>query len=143
MRAMARPGRATAPRVLIADDHADTRDMYGGYLGTCGYTVDVAADGRQAVRKARLRRPDVIVMDLQMPKLDGWGAIRMLQSHPATAGIPIIVLTGHDFEQALKPAALAVGACSFLLKPTSPDNLMREIEKRLSERRLQQAASAG
>jgi CheY-like chemotaxis protein len=91
-----------------------------------------AKDGHQAVRKARNLHPKLIVMDLQMPKLDGWGAIKELQRDANTAAIPIIVLTGHDFKTHLKPAALAIGACSFLMKPCFPDQLAREIGIRLA-----------
>ena len=140
---MGRPARATAPRIVFADDHADTREMYAEYLRTCGYDVDLAVDGRDAIYKARRkRRPDVIIMDLQMPRLDGWGAMQRLQNYPATAGIPIIVLTGHDLKEYLKPAAFAAGACSFLMKPTSPEQLAREIERRLAERAESHAPAA-
>ena len=121
------------PLVLIADDVVDTREMYALYLSMLGYNVDTASDGRMAVVKARARHPDVIVMDLQMPRLDGWGAIRELQSHRETASIPVIVLTGHDFKPFLKPAALAVGARSFLMKPCFPEQLAREVAARVSE----------
>src|SRR5207245_1752868 len=77
--------------------------------------------------KARALRPDLVVMDLQMPKLDGWAAIRELQSRPETAAIPVIVLTGHDFKAYLKPAALAAGVVSYLMKPCFPEQLAREV----------------
>jgi len=125
---------ATAPLVLIADDNADTREMYALYLNMSGYGVDTAADGHEAIIKARTLRPDLIVMDLQMPKLDGWGAIRELQSRAETSSIPIVVLTGHDFKAYLKPAALAVGACSFLMKPCFPEQLASEVRSHLALR---------
>jgi len=71
--------------------------MYGLYLSMLGYRVELATNGHQAVVKARGIRPDLIVMDLQMPKMDGWAAIRKLRSDARTAHIPVIVLTGHDF----------------------------------------------
>src|SRR5438876_6811336 len=124
--------------VLIADDNADTREMYALYLNMSGYCVETAVDGHEAVIKARTFRPDLIVMDLHMPKLDGWGAINELQSSVVTASIPIIVLTGHDLKAYLKSAALAVGACSFLLKPCFPERLAREIATRLTVRHQHQ-----
>jgi CheY-like chemotaxis protein len=125
----------TPPLILIADDNRDTRGMYSLYLSMVGYTVEEAADGREVLIKARTLRPDLIVMDLQMPKLDGWAAMRELQSRDATAAIAIIVLTGHDFKAFLKPAALAVGAVSYLMKPCFPDELAREIGTRLTAHR--------
>ena len=109
--------------------------MYALYLSMVGYKVEEVADGREALIKARTLRPDLIVMDLQMPKLDGWAAIRELQSRAATAAIPVIVLTGHDFKAFLKPAALAVGAVSYVTKPCLPEQLAREIKARLTARR--------
>src|SRR5215467_9391764 len=121
---------AIAPLVLIADDNGETREMYALHLTALGYRVETAVDGHEAVAKARATRPHVIVMDLLMPGLDGWGAIRELQSHPATMGIPIVVLTGHDFKEFLEPAALAIGAISFLIKPCLPEQLAREVGER-------------
>jgi len=128
--------RTDVPRslVLIADDNADTREMYALYLNMSGYRVETAKDGHEAVIKARTLRPDVIIMDLKMPKLDGWGAIKDLQSSSVTASIPIVVLTGHELNAYLKSAALAVGACSFLTKPCFPERLAREVANRLAVR---------
>jgi CheY-like chemotaxis protein len=67
-----------------------------------------------------------------MPRLDGWGAMSELRRHSETASIPIIVLTGHEFKHELKPAALAIGACSFLTKPTLPAELALEIQAHLA-----------
>jgi len=97
---------------------------------------------RSAVRKGRgKRRPDIVVMDLQMPTLDGWAAIQRLHADPATADIPVIVVTGHDLGAYLKPAALAAGACTFLMKPVAPEALAREIHGCLAARRDAHAAS--
>ena len=122
------------PLILIADDTMDTREMYALYLSMMGYAVETANDGREAVVKALTLRPDVIVMDLQMPDLDGWGAMRELRGHAETASIPVIVLTGHDFKAYLKHSAIAEGASAFLMKPTFPDQLEREIAAHLQER---------
>ena len=130
-----RPNDVRRPFVLIADDNADTREMYALFLSMSGYKVETAEDGHEAVIKSRTLQPDLIVMDLQMPRLDGWGAIRELQSRPETSPTPIIVLTGHDFKAYLKPAALAVGACSFLTKPCFPEQLAREVATRLPNQR--------
>ena len=126
---------ATAPLILIADDNVDTREMYSLYLNMVGYRVETAEDGNEAILKARVLHPDLVVMDLQMPKVDGWAAIRELRSRAATAAIPVIVLTGHDFKAFLKPAALAVGAVSYVTKPCLPEQLACEIRARLTARR--------
>jgi CheY-like chemotaxis protein len=78
-------------------------------------------------------------MDLDMPEVDGWTAIRELQSDPITAVIPVIVLTGHDFKTELKDVAIAVGAVSYLMKPCFPEHLAREVGARLAVRRARMA----
>jgi len=121
----------TPPLIL----NGDTREMYALYLNMVGYRVETAEDRHEVIIKACTLRPDLVVMDLQMPKLDGWAAIRELQGRAMTAAIPVIVLTGHDFKAYLKPAALAVGAVSYVTKPCLPDQLAREISARLTARR--------
>jgi CheY-like chemotaxis protein len=131
----------TAPLILIADDNRDTREMYALYLGMVGYSVETAAEGREAIVKALTLRPDLIVMDLQMPGVDGWRAMQDIRADPKTANIPIVVLTGHDFKDHLKQSALAAGARSFLLKPCLPEQLAREISEYVPTRQ-NRAASA-
>ena len=115
--------------------------MYGFYLAMVGYMVAVARDGREAVKKARKLHPDLIVMELDMPDVDGWSAIRQLQADADTASIPIVVLTGHDLKAYLKPAALAAGAVSYLMKPCLPEQLAREVSARLAMRRAGTASA--
>jgi CheY-like chemotaxis protein len=120
--------------VLIADDNRDTREMYTHYLGMIGYVVETAGDGREAVLKARLLRPAVIVLDLGMPGMDGWEAMRLIRADAKTATTPIIVLTGHDLKDYLKHAAIAEGALSYLMKPCLPEQLAREIGAHINAR---------
>src|SRR5437879_13787126 len=108
--------------------------MYALYLDMVGYMVAVARDGREAVKKARELRPDLIVMDLDMPDVDGWSAIRQLQADADTASIPIVVLTGHDLKAYLQPAALAAGAVSYLMKPCLPEQLTGQCNARVADR---------
>ena len=115
--------KPTAPLVLIVDDNRDTRDMYALYLSHIGYSVETAAEGREAVVKALTLRPDLIVMDLEMPGVSGWRAMEDIRRDAKTATTPIVVLNGHDFKNYLKPAAVALGACSFLVKPCLPEEL--------------------
>ena len=135
------PPAETAPLILIADDNVDTREMYGQYLNMVGYHVETAKDGNEAILKARALHPDLVVMDLQMPALDGWGAIRELQTRADTANIPVIILTGHDFKAYLKHSALAVGAVSYLMKPCFPEEFQREVNARLTARRNRAAGA--
>ena len=126
--------KPTAPLVLIADDSRDTRDMYALYLSKIGYSVETAAEGREAVVKALTLRPDLIVMDLEMPGVSGWRAMEDIRRDAKTETTPIVVLTGHDFKNYLQPAAVALGACSFLVKPCLPEELAREISEYIPTR---------
>ena len=83
------------PLVLIVDDFPDNRDMYVQFLSFHGYRVAEAVDGLDALTKAAALRPDLIVMDLSLPRLDGWEATRRLKQDPLTSQIPVVALTGH------------------------------------------------
>jgi len=128
-----------APLILVADDNRDTREMYTMYLGMVGYAVLAAVDGHDAILQARRQRPDLILMDLQMPRMDGWAAIRQLQSDRKTATIPVIILTGHELRDYLKHSAIAEGACSFLRKPVLPERLEQEIAQHVAARSRRRA----
>lgn len=96
--------------------------MYGEYFTYIGFHVLLAADGAEAFTLAKDRRPDAIVMDLAMPHMDGFEAIRRLRSEPATRDIPLVVLTGNGlFGHA---EALKAGCDAYLLKPCLPDDLV-------------------
>ena len=120
-----------SPLVLIADDNLETCDLYASFLSAAGYRVETAVDGYEAFLKAQALQPRIIVMDLHMPRIDGFRALDKLRKDPKTKAIPVIVLTGHDFKSLMKPAALALGANSYLTKPCRPDELAIEIDERL------------
>jgi CheY-like chemotaxis protein len=132
-----------APLVLIADDNVDAREIYALYLGTVGYRVETAVDGHEAVVKARALHPDVVILDLHMPRIDGWGALKVLRDDPNTAAIPVVVLTCDDFKSFPKPAARAAGAVSYLMKPCLPEGLASEIAERLRRPRTGMATASG
>jgi CheY-like chemotaxis protein len=110
-------------RVLIVDDNVDIRDLYAAYLQHQGVEVHTAADGDQAVRRAARLVPDVIVMDLLMPVIDGVAAIHQLKLDARTSRIPIIALTAsHQPETRL--AAVEARCDGFLTKPCLPEDLL-------------------
>ena len=119
-----------APFIVFADDSLDARTMYGEYLVEAGYQVATAADGNEAVKLALTVAPELIVMDMQMPGLDGWEAARLMQSYRPTRPIPIIALSGHHDAVSVQ-RAMAAGCSRFVRKPCAPEELVRNIESTL------------
>jgi two-component system cell cycle response regulator DivK len=128
-RAPAPAASPARPLVLIVEDHVDTRLMYAEYLRFTGLTVTEARDALTGVAKAIALRPNVIVMDLMLPGVDGWEAIRRLRMNALTARLPIIVITGHEHKDYLRHAAIAAGADAYLIKPCLPSRLGSEIQR--------------
>lgn len=117
-----------APLVLLVDDYADAREMYGFFLVKRGYRVEEAADGHEALDKATALRPDVILMDLSLPGIDGWELARMLKRDARTLTIPIIALTAHALSGEEQRARHA-GCDAFITKPCLPQALEAEIAR--------------
>jgi two-component system, cell cycle response regulator DivK len=122
------------PVVLLVDDIDDCRDVYGQFLKHTGYDVVEASDGFEALAKAGALVPDIIVMDLWMPHLDGWESIRRLKSAPATARIPILVLTGDAYAQA-RTEAEAAGCQAYMVKPCLPMDVAAAVGRLVMESR--------
>jgi two-component system, cell cycle response regulator DivK len=120
--------------VLLADDSVLTCELFSEYLTHQRFEVIFAHDGEAAVTLALQARPDVVVMDLSMPRLNGVAAIERLKSHPRTRRIPIIVLTGRVL-RANEEEALQAGADVFLTKPCLPDEIERVIVEQMEKRR--------
>jgi CheY-like chemotaxis protein len=118
------------PLVLVVDDADDTRTMYAEYLATHGFRVDVAKDGEEAIERTRVEVPRVMVLDLSMPRMDGWEAARVFKADPRTRGICIIAVTGHA-EAVHYAGARHAGCDYFLAKPCSPAELLAHIEASL------------
>jgi two-component system cell cycle response regulator DivK len=123
-----------ATLVLLVDDYPDNRDIYVQFLTYAGLRVEEAENGHQALDKAFALRPDVIVMDLSLPGLDGWEATRRLKQDPRTRDIPVIALTGHALAGHSK-VALDAGCDLFITKPCLPERLLDEIRAILTAAR--------
>ncbi|MCI0570220.1 MAG: response regulator [Myxococcaceae bacterium] len=121
-----------APLVLVVDDYTDAREMFAEFLQGCGYRVEEAGDGAEALEKAFALRPDVILMDLSLPVLDGWEATRQLKRDPRTAGIPIVALTGHSIPGSQGEAA-RLGCDGIITKPCMPETLLAEVQRVLGD----------
>jgi CheY-like chemotaxis protein len=117
--------------VLIVDDFADAREMYAEYFEFLGYKVSTAENGLEAIEKATVERPDLILMDLSLPVLDGWEATRRLKRDERTRDIPVIALTGNALAGHEEHARKA-GCDSFLTKPCLPEDVEKEMRKILS-----------
>jgi CheY-like chemotaxis protein len=119
------------PLVLVVDDFQDNREMYCEFLAFSGFRVIEAANGREAVDQAFAKLPDVIIMDLSLPIMDGWEATRLLKGDARTRTIPVVALTGHALAGHSKGARDA-GCDAFLAKPCLPDQLVAEIWRMLA-----------
>ncbi len=112
------------PLVLLVDDYQDSREMYAEYLELVGFRVVQAADGEEALRVAGETLPDVVLMDIGLPGLDGREATRRLKAGATTSHIPVVIMSGMppDF-------AKSTGADSYVTKPCPPDTLVTEINR--------------
>jgi CheY-like chemotaxis protein len=117
-------------RILVVDDFDDNREMYASYLRFSGFVVDEAITGTEAIEKALATGPNLIVMDLSLPGMDGWEATRLLKIDPRTKHTPIVVVSGHALEGSVR-AAREAGCDAFLRKPCLPQVLLAEVVRLL------------
>jgi two-component system cell cycle response regulator DivK len=134
------PSPPESPLVLVVDDMEDGREICAEYLSFCKYRVATAEDGLEALAKASELLPDVILMDLSLPRLDGWEATRRLKENERTRSIPVIALTAHALMDA-KETALAAGCDAVVIKPCLPRDLEIEIRRMLESRAAARAAA--
>src|SRR5579864_1531955 len=106
------------PVVLVVDDDADARRMYAEYFRAKGWTAYTAADGRSGIDKARELKPDALILDLAMPRVDGWTVLQSLRESSWTAPIRVVIVTAL---QDVRDEALRRGADAYLAKPCTPD----------------------
>jgi CheY-like chemotaxis protein len=116
--------------ILYVEDNEDNVYLMTRRLERAGYQVIVARDGLEGVRTARERRPDLIIMDLSLPELDGWAASMQLRRAPETAGIPILALSAHALSDDAQKA-LAAGCDDFETKPFDAKRLLAKLERLL------------
>jgi CheY-like chemotaxis protein len=119
---------AEAQRILLVEDNEDNLAVYRAILQYAGYEVLEARDGVAGVEEARAGRPDLILMDISIPKIDGFEATRILKTDPETRAIPIVALTAHAMDED-RERAREVGCDGFLAKPVEPRRVVREIER--------------
>jgi CheY-like chemotaxis protein len=118
------------PKVLLVEDNEMNRDMLSRRLARRGFEVTVAADGREGVDIARREMPDIILMDMSLPVLDGWDATRMLKADGATRAIPVIALTAHAMAGD-REKALECGCDDYDTKPIEMQRLLEKMDRLL------------
>ena len=116
------------PLVLVVDDFVDAREMYSEYLKFCGFRVAEAQNGVEAIEKATRLKPNLILMDLSMPIVDGWEATRRLKADARTKAIPVVALTGHAMA-GHSESAKSAGCDVVITKPCLPHDLIKHIRK--------------
>ena len=120
------------PKILLVEDKEMNRDMLSRRLEKRGYTLSMAIDGGAGVAMAKSELPDLILMDMSLPVLDGWDATKQIKADPATVHIPIIALTAHAMESD-RQKALAAGCDDFDTKPVELNRLLLKIDELLKK----------
>ncbi|HZL86070.1 MAG TPA: response regulator [Candidatus Krumholzibacteria bacterium] len=121
-------------KILVVDDEVYILHILDFILGAESYDVVTATNGEQALQKVREEKPDLVILDIMMPKLDGYETCRMIKNDPTTKGIPVILLTakGREVDQKL---GREVGANDYMTKPFSPSKLIERVQAILGVRR--------
>jgi len=121
-------------KILLVEDNEMNRDMLSRRLTRKGHEVSIAIDGREGVAKARDERPELILMDISLPEIDGWEATRLLRADVSTASIPVIALTAHAMESD-RVRSLEAGCDDYDTKPVELQRLLDKIEALLTRGR--------
>ncbi len=116
-----------SPKILIVEDNEMNRDMLSRRLQRRGYDICVASDGLQGLAVARTQLPDLILMDMSLPRMDGWEVTRLIKAEPSTSHIPIIALTAHALLSD-RDRAFAAGCNEYDTKPVEFQRLLGKIE---------------
>lgn len=115
-------------KIVIAEDEPDIRDLVTFTLQFAGHQVVPTANGAEAVEAVKREHPDIVLMDVRMPKMSGYEACRTLKADPETAPIPVVFLSAKGQESEVKEG-LAAGAIAYILKPFSPDELINRVQE--------------
>jgi two-component system, cell cycle response regulator DivK len=121
--------------ILLVDDYLDALDMYREYLLYCGYRVEIANNGAEALRVAARQRPDLILMDVQMPIMNGIEAVKILRSQHDFVSVPIVALTAQALNDE-RQHMLTEGFDDVIAKPCLPNVLVEAIERLLQSKRI-------
>jgi len=121
-------------KILVVDDEVNITQILEFSIGSEGYDVISASNGEEAIDKARREQPDLVILDVMMPRIDGYEACRILKANPLTKSIPVMLLTakGRDIDKRL---GFEVGATDYIVKPFSPSKLIDRINELLACRK--------
>jgi len=123
--------------ILVVDDDPNARDIVRMYLEAKGYRVSTAADGKEALAKLEEVRPELVLLDVMMPGMDGWEVARVIKNHPQFASVRLVMLTARsDFTD--KQEGLRSGADDYIVKPIRLEELGERVEKNLAARRVEE-----
>lgn len=127
-------GQPAPLRILICEDEPSVARLYAAYAESRGHTVLIARDGAEALVAAVAKRPDLLLLDVAMPKIDGRDVLRQLKADPNTAGIPVMVVTGSGDDQNLRDLMLELGAVDVLEKPVDLAIAFSKAERAVRQR---------
>jgi len=113
-------------KILVAEDERDIRELIGFTLGLASFEVVLAQDGVEAVEEAEAKMPDLILLDVRMPRMSGYEACRQLKKNPSTSEIPIVFLSAKGQEKEIEEG-LNSGALDYIVKPFAPDQLVGQV----------------
>ncbi len=119
-------------QILVAEDERDIRDLITFTLQFAGFDVEAAMNGAEAVAKAKALQPDLILMDVRMPKMTGYEACATLKAEPEVADIPVVFLSAKGQEREINEG-LGVGGVDYILKPFAPEELIAQVKRILAE----------
>lgn len=123
---------STTPTILIADDYDDNRELLRLLLSGAGYRVREASNGRDCLEMARDEQPDLIMIDLSMPGIDGWEVLKEIQSDPRTARVPCVAVTAYDAD---RETVIELGFVEYVSKPFRTGELLRIVGELLATHR--------
>lgn len=127
-------------KILIAEDEPDIRDLLSFTLQYGGFEVIAVPNGIEAIERAGKDKPDLIMLDVRMPKMTGYDACKALKSNPETSAIPVVFLSAKGQEAEVK-AGLEAGALDYILKPFAPDLLLKRVRELLDRKKDEGKAS--
>lgn len=119
-------------KILVAEDERDIRELIAWTLRFAGFEVELASNGAEAVDMALSLKPELILMDVRMPKMTGYQACEALKQNPETESIPVIFLSAKGQESEIQEG-LGVGAIDYILKPFAPDDLTAQVKRVLKD----------